>query len=83
MEQKTIRITIRLPESLHELLTSAAGDGSRSINSEIVRRVEMTFAGTSEDPGTRIEQIALRVCRQELERMGLTATRHSANFRAI
>ena len=77
MEQKTIRITIRLPESLHELLTSAAGDGSRSINSEIVRRVELTFADTSEDPDTRIEQIALRVCRQELERIGLTPPRKS------
>jgi Arc/MetJ-type ribon-helix-helix transcriptional regulator len=71
MEMKTIRITIRLPESLHEKLTTAAADGSRSINSEIVRRVELTFDDV-DDTDTRLEQIALRVCRQELERIGLT-----------
>ncbi|AZV00280.1 Arc family DNA-binding protein [Paracoccus kondratievae] len=38
-----IRITLRLPRELHEKLTGALDDTNRSMNAEIVSRLEQSF----------------------------------------
>lgn len=38
------RITLRLPASLHESLLTAAAASNRSMNAEIIHRLEMTFS---------------------------------------
>ena len=43
MEKSSIRITLRIPEQLHEKLTDSANTGTRSLNSEIVKRLEESY----------------------------------------
>jgi hypothetical protein len=43
MEKHSIRITLRIPEQLHEKLTDSANDGTRSLNSEILKRLEESY----------------------------------------
>jgi hypothetical protein len=45
MDKLTARVTLRMGEELHRLLLDAAKDGSRPLNTEILRRLEMTFSG--------------------------------------
>lgn len=42
-EDDEVRITLRLPASLRDRLTESAGQRSRSMNGEIVSRLESTF----------------------------------------
>lgn len=44
MDKLTARVTLRMGEELHKLLLDAAKDGSRPLNTEILRRLEMTFS---------------------------------------
>ena len=44
MDKLAIRVTLRMSDALHELLSAAAKDGSRPLNTEILRRLESTFS---------------------------------------
>ena len=44
MEKQNIRITLRMSETLYNLLTQSAGLVDRPLNTEIIRRLESTFA---------------------------------------
>lgn len=44
MEKQTVRITLRMSEQLHKLLTEASSKIDRPLNKEIVRRLEATFS---------------------------------------
>ena len=44
MDKLTARVTLRMGEELHKLLLDAAKNGSRPLNTEILRRLEMTFS---------------------------------------
>ncbi len=50
-EDRYTRITLRLPKDLHQLLADAASDTSKSLNAEIVGRLQATFAGLGNAPG--------------------------------
>lgn len=75
MEKHTVRITLRMSERLHDLLTQAADD--RPLNTEIVRRLESTFSidtksgvnGTINDLGGKCGYVT----RSEVEAMILEA----------
>ena len=43
MEKNSIRITLRIPEQLHGKLTDLADAGARSLNSEILKRLEASL----------------------------------------
>lgn len=43
-QDEWVRITLRLPREVHEKLTGALDDTNRSMNAEIVARLEETFA---------------------------------------
>ena len=53
-EDTAIRITLRIPEGLHAKLTSEAARTLKSMNAEIVQRLEASFLGQSEDSGIRL-----------------------------
>lgn len=40
-----MKVTLRYPDSLHERLTVVASEQRRSLNSEIVKRLESSFEG--------------------------------------
>jgi predicted HicB family RNase H-like nuclease len=44
-----VRITLRIPEELHTWLTSQAKSARRSLNSEILHRLEADRPGTPAD----------------------------------
>ncbi|MFF1356325.1 Arc family DNA-binding protein [Streptomyces sp. NPDC058297] len=44
-----VRITLRIPEELHAWLTSQAKSARRSLNSEILHRLEVDRPGLSEN----------------------------------
>lgn len=44
MSEKTVRMTLRLPEKLHDVLVAAAERDRRSLNAEIVVRLERSIA---------------------------------------
>ncbi|MHB9833860.1 Arc family DNA-binding protein [Paraburkholderia terrae] len=44
-KEQTIRITLRLPEPMHQQLVEEADDASRSLNGEIVARLAATLSG--------------------------------------
>lgn len=44
MDKLAIRVTLRMSDTLHELLSAAAKDGARPLNTEILRRLESTFS---------------------------------------
>ncbi|ARP73133.1 Arc family DNA binding domain-containing protein [Streptomyces pluripotens] len=46
------RITLRLPSDLHEWLVAQARSARRSLNSEIVYRLEVEHDATVADAGT-------------------------------
>lgn len=62
-EQNPIRI--RLPDALKERLQAAATAGHRSLNSEVVKRLEESFIG----PDAQIEEAIERI----LEQRGLVS----------
>jgi len=49
---ETTRITLRLPGDLHEWLAAEAKSARRSLNSEIVYRLEIEHAATEKDDGS-------------------------------
>lgn len=46
-DDRYIRITLRMPKDLHEKLTAAADATSKSMNAEIIARLQESFSGTS------------------------------------
>lgn len=70
---KTQRITLRIPDELHEALMKEGDRMGRSMNAEVIYRLMESFSiGASEDTDDRIEQIARRIFHEEVQRMGLT-----------
>lgn len=67
-DDNNTRITLRLPKSLHSKLQDAADATSKSMNAEIIARLESSFAGG--DPSALITAIAhlnVAIRRSELE----------------
>ncbi|MFC3821309.1 toxin-antitoxin system HicB family antitoxin [Planomonospora venezuelensis] len=62
MDEK--RITLRLPAQLHARLVAQAGSARRSLNSEIVYRLENGLDGTAIDVGSSDDGSALSVSPQ-------------------
>lgn len=69
-EDRYTRITLRIPKDLHRSLSEAADKTSKSLNAEIVGRLQQSFETDSE-----VEQIAFEYgfettgLRQEIERL--------------
>lgn len=51
MSDTEVRITLRLPEKLRDRLQTASNLNNRSMNGEIVERLQYTFGGVDEDLG--------------------------------
>lgn len=49
------RITLRLPEEIHEQVAQAAKDDRRSLNAEIVRLLEEALANRALDKGATLK----------------------------
>lgn len=47
---KQIRVTLRMPPGIHEKLSNAADESGRSMNAEIVHRLESSFNETEDSP---------------------------------
>lgn len=58
MTQPTVSINFRLPRELHADLVQAAGDGGRSLNSEMVRLLRSAL----ESPGGHSLEARLAAC---------------------
>ncbi|MFJ2579503.1 Arc family DNA-binding protein [Kitasatospora aureofaciens] len=50
-----VRITLRLPSDSHTLLTTNARTARRSLNSEIVHRLEVALSNVSPDTPDRLD----------------------------
>lgn len=66
-EDRYTRITLRIPKELHSQLQQAADDTSKSMNAEIVARLEQSFGGG--DGSDRLSQTL-----KELESLQLMAS---------
>src|SRR5690606_34839340 len=52
---QTVRVTLRIPADLHEKLTATASKSNRSMNAEIVERLESSLSETS-NQGEQLER---------------------------
>lgn len=70
LDDKYQRITLRIPKELHEKLTSQAKDKSRSMNAEIVHRLEESFQFTavafSEDEHAILKEMIYKRAQERL-----------------
>lgn len=60
-DDRYTRITLRIPKDLHERLSNAADDTSKSMNAEIIARLEESFESRPVGPmtiGYMLERIA-------------------------
>jgi hypothetical protein len=69
MEKNSIRITLRIPEQLHEKLANSADLGTRSLNSEIVKRLEESFLSNTDDRPLTASQVR-ELIKEELAKAG-------------
>lgn len=67
MEKNSVRITLRIPEQLHDLLTESADLGTRSLNSEIVKRLEESFANWKPDEQVLTKDVVIQIVHKELD----------------
>lgn len=51
---KYTRITLRIPEPMHERLSEAAAKSSKSMNAEIIGRIQQTFDEEDADSGPKL-----------------------------
>ncbi|MCY1377731.1 hypothetical protein D9M69_653200 [compost metagenome] len=56
----TIRSQFRIPSSLHEKLKEAADENRRSLNTELIVRLESTFPWKAEDISLALSRFRLR-----------------------
>jgi hypothetical protein len=68
-DDRYTRITLRIPKDLHAMLQESADASSKSINAEIVGRVQQSFDGSKAEP---IEELL----RQLLGRMTALEAAH-------
>lgn len=52
MSNEIQKTALRLPKSLHEAVHKAAKESGRTMNAEIVYRLQQSFASTNDDPTT-------------------------------
>ncbi|WP_052316164.1 Arc family DNA-binding protein [Sinorhizobium fredii] len=54
-----VRLTLRLPASLRDQLTQEATNSGRSLNAEMVQRLEKSLVEADQmpDPGARVEEL--------------------------
>lgn len=55
------RITLRIPETLHARLTSEAAKTSKSMNAEIIGRLEESFSEERRVSSAAVEEAARRI----------------------
>jgi HicB family len=60
-EDRYTRITLRIPKDLHARLQAEADASSKSINAEIIGRVQQTFDASSGSVETRLRDIEERL----------------------
>lgn len=58
-EIKEIRTQLRIPAVLHERINAAAKDSGRSMNAEIVKRLEESFALGAQASADRIQSVVM------------------------
>lgn len=73
-----VRITLRLPRNLHQKLTEAAA-GKKSMNAEIIERLELTFGPAPEISQELVDFITERLDAMDkrLERLAGDAEENS------
>lgn len=59
-EDRYTRITLRIPRDVHSQLQQAADNTSKSMNAEIVARLEESFSGAPGATSTRGNEVLLR-----------------------
>lgn len=69
MEKNSVRITLRISEQLHELLIKSAEKGTRSLNSEIVKRLEWSYEDEKVEESLTHEDVR-KIVREELAKAG-------------
>lgn len=69
------RITLRIPDSLHARLTEEAGRTSKSMNAEIIGRLEESFGPKSIDDIT-IKDVIEQTVRRSLDEAGAFLLKH-------
>ncbi len=55
------RITVRLPPDIHEKLTQAANSSAKSVNAEIVSRLEASFEAEARTPESDISALSIEL----------------------
>lgn len=71
-EDRYIRITLRIPKDLHRSLSEAADQTSKSLNAEIVARLQGSFQGTGDRLGEQMDLFLMAV-QNRSELLGLRA----------
>lgn len=56
-EEKYTRITLRIPKETHQKLSDIAEETSKSMNAEIIARVESSLANNTDEKLAKIEQL--------------------------
>lgn len=59
-EDRYTRITLRIPRDLHRSLSDAADKTSKSLNAEIVGRLEQSFRGSVQSAEAKFERALLQ-----------------------
>jgi Arc-like DNA binding domain. len=85
MEKSSIRITLRIPEQLHEKLTDSANTGTRSLNSEIVKRLEESYCVELVNQPLTVEdvrRISAQVLHEKLKNLDFESLENNEDKRA-
>lgn len=64
MSKDHVRITLRIPQTLHEKLSQSADEGTRSLNNEIIKRLDASYSGDAGNMSA--EDFIRRIIQEEL-----------------
>ena len=68
MKYKTQRITLRIPAELHQKLTEEADKSCKSMNAEILARIQNSFESLNSLDETRLEKLIRLTIKEELSK---------------
>lgn len=63
-DDRYTRITLRIPRELHSRLTEAADRTSKSLNAEIIGRLESSFSDAATDDKGRVKSALLELVKE-------------------
>lgn len=67
MSKQTVRITLRMSDSLHAKLLESSEEGARPLNTEIIRRLENSFTENTRSPAPLTREEVIALIREEMK----------------